>query len=71
MDYTKVNVEDVSLYATAKNNTLIFECLECVKTEEKETNQGLKKFFQNKYWFCDGGINKFYLMYWKDVYSYE
>ena len=54
-------------YATFKDSTLTFKCVHCNKNYEKEFDDDLP----NTYRFCDGDINRFFLMLRKGVYSYK
>ena len=49
----------------------MFNCLKCSKSYKKHFTEYLIKRFANTYEFCDGDINKFFLMLRKGVYLYE
>ena len=51
-------------HVSSKDELLIFCCLHCSKSHEKEFNKDL----MNTYEFCDGDINKFCLMLRKGLY---
>ena len=54
-----------------KDEQLIFRCLGCKKSYKKDFNTELIKRFANIYEFCNGDINKFFLLLRKCVYPYE
>ena len=56
---------------SAKDNQLIFQCLECKKNYQKHFNKKLIKRFENKYQFCNGDINNFVLLLGKNIYPHE
>ena len=63
-------------YMSAKDNQLIFQCLEDNSIEgkrnyKKDCSKELIKRFANTYKFCNGEINKFILWLKKGVYPYE
>ena len=58
-------------YISAKDNQLIFKCLNCNKNHNKEFNDDLINRFASTYELCDGDINKFILLLTKGVYLYE
>ena len=53
-----------------KNNRLHYKCKECSDESYKSINR-LNKKFPNTYRFCNGDVNKFYLLLRKGVYPYE
>ena len=53
-----------------KNGRLNFKCKECKKSYTKLTNEALKNF-STFYKFCNGDLDKFFLLLWKAVYPYE
>ena len=53
-----------------KNDKLHYKCIECKKGQFKPIN-GLIKKFPKIYQFCNGKINKFFLLLRKGVYPYE
>ena len=57
-------------YILAKNNQLIFKCLNCNKNHNKDLNKDLINRFVSTYEFCDEDINKFILLLRKGVYRY-
>ena len=58
-------------YMTTKNEQLSFRCFRCKKKYEKDFNKELIQRFGNIYEFCNGDLNKFFLLSRKDVYPYE
>ena len=58
-------------FVNAMNETLIFECVNCIKEYKKEFNKKLIERFSNVYEFCDYDINKFMILLRKGVYPYE
>ena len=58
---------------SAEDNQLIFKCLKCNKSYNKEFNEDLTKIliFASTYEFCDKDINKLILLLRKGVYHYE
>ena len=58
-------------YISAKNNWLIFKCIECSKKHEKRFDKDLIERFVSICAFCDGDINKFILLLRKEIYPYE
>ena len=58
-------------YVIIKDNQLIFRCFSCKKNYEKDFNKELIQRFANIYEFCNGDLNKFILLFRKDVYLYE
>ena len=54
-----------------KYKSLIFECLICNKSNNKDFNIDLIKRFINTYEFCGGEINKFISLLRKGIYPYE
>ena len=58
-------------YVTIKDNRLIFRCFSCKKNYEKDFNKELIQRFVNMYEFCNGDLNKFFLLLRKGVYPYE
>ena len=57
-------------YMKVMDETLIFRCFNCKKTE-KEINKELKERFASTYKFCNNYLNKFVMLLRKGVYSYE
>ena len=45
-----------------KSEFLVFSCSHCRKSYEEKFYKGSIKHFANIYGFCNGNINKFYLM---------
>ena len=58
-------------YITANNGLLTFKCVDCKKTYEKNFNKDLSKISECTHQFCDGDINKCWIMFQKAVYPYE
>ena len=56
---------------TVNDVSLVFKCVECNKTYEKEFDGDLTKRSENKYRFCDSDIDKFCLMFQEGVYPYN
>ena len=54
-----------------KDKSLIFECLICNKSNNKDFNIDLIKIFINTYEFCGGKIKKFILLLRKGIYPYD
>ena len=53
-----------------KNGRLNYKCKECKKSYTKVTNESNKNFpTLNK--FCNGNLNKFFLLLRKGIYPYE
>ena len=57
-------------YMTAEDSLLIFKCMDCNKTYEKEFDEDLLKIFKNTYRFCDRDLNKLFLILGKGFYPY-
>ena len=53
-----------------KNKRLHYKCKECSDESYKSIN-GLNKKFPKAYQFCNGDVNKFFLLLRKGVYPYE
>ena len=53
-----------------KNGRLNYKCKECKKSHTKLTNESIKNF-PSLYKFCNGDLNKFFLLLRKGVYPYE
>ena len=53
-----------------KNGRLNYKCKECKKSYTKLTNESIKNF-PTLYKFCNGDLNKFFLLLRKGVYPYE
>ena len=66
-----VNCKSCLDYMRAKNEKLIFKCLNCKQNYEKDFNKELIKRFANTYEFCNKNLNKFILLLRKCVYPYE
>ena len=58
-------------YMSVKDDQLIFRCLKCNKTYEKQFNKELINRFASTYEFCDKYINKFILLLRNGVCPYE
>ena len=54
-----------------EGSLLLFSCLYCNESYEKQFKKYLAKRFGSIYKFCDGNISKFCLMLKKGVYFYE
>ena len=63
---TKLNCEFVGF----KNGRLNYKCKECKKSCPKVTN-GSSKNFPTLYKFCNGDLNKYFLLLRKGIYPYE
>ena len=53
-----------------KNGRLNYKCKECKESYTKLANESIKTF-PTLYKFCNGNINKFFLLLRKDIYPYE
>ena len=53
-----------------KNGRLNYKCKECKKSYTKVTNESTKNF-PTLYKFCNGDLNKFFLLLRKGIYPYE
>ena len=53
-----------------KNGRLNYKCKECKKSHTKLTNESNKNF-PTLYKFCNGDLNKFFLLLRKSIYLYE
>ena len=53
-----------------KNGRLNYKCKECKKSYTKLTNESIKNF-PTLYKFCNGDLNKFFLLLRKGIYPYE
>ena len=53
-----------------KNNRLNYRCKECNKTSTKSPNEAIKNF-PILYKFCNGDLDRFFLLLGKGVYPYE
>ena len=62
----KVNCEFVGF----KNGRLNYKCKECKKSYTKVANESIKNF-PTLYKFCNGDLNKFFLLLRKGIYPYE
>ena len=58
-------------FVNTMNETLIFECVNCIKEYKKDINNKLKERFSNVYEFCNHDMNKFITLLRKGVYPYE
>ena len=62
----KLNCEFIEF----KNGRLKYKCKECKKSYTKVAN-GSTKNFPTLYKFCNGDLNKFFLLLRKGIYPYE
>ena len=53
-----------------KNGILNYKCKECKKSYTKLTNESIKNFI-TLYKFCNGDLNRFFLLLRKGIYPYE
>ena len=53
-----------------KNGRLNYKCKECKKSYTKVANESIKNF-PTLYKFCNGDLNKFFLLLRKGIYPYE
>ena len=53
-----------------KNGRLNYKCKECKKSYTKLTNESIKNF-PTLYNFCNGDLDKFFLLLRKGIYPYE
>ena len=53
-----------------KNGSLNYKCKECKKSYTKLTNKSIKNF-PTLYKFCNGDLDKFFLLLRKGIYPYE
>ena len=53
-----------------KNGRLNYKCKECKKSHTKLANESIKNF-PTLYKFCNGDLNKFFLLLKKGIYPYE
>ena len=53
-----------------ENGKLKYKCKECKKSYTKVTNESIKNF-PTLYKFCNGDLNKFFLLLRKDIYPYK
>ena len=53
-----------------KNGKLNYKCKECKTSYTKVTNESIKNF-PTLYKFCNGDLNKFFLLLRKGIYPYE
>ena len=53
-----------------KNGRLNYKCKECKKSYTKLANESIRNF-TTLYKFCNGDINKFFLLLRKGIYPYE
>ena len=58
-------------YMTTKDEKLIFTWFTCKKNYKKGFNKELIEIYANIYEFCNGDLNKFILLFRKDVYPHE
>ena len=58
-------------FVRAKDEKLIFKCIDCEKEYEKEFNKELIERFANTYKFCDNDLDNFIMLLRKGVYPYE
>ena len=58
-------------FISIKGDQLIFRCFECKKNYKKDFKKELIKGFEDTHKFCNGDINKFFLLLRKGVYPYE
>ena len=56
---------------TVNDGSLVFKCVDWKENHDKEFDKDLVKRFENTYTFCERDINKFCLILWKGIYSYE
>ena len=56
-------------YMTTKDEQLIFRCFRCKKNYKKNLNKELIQRFANIYEFCNGDLNKFYVVIKKECLS--
>ena len=68
IERNKINSE--YCFAGLKNDRLIYKCKECRKECKRPTTK-LKEKFPGIYQFCDGDLNKLFLLLRKGVYPYE
>ena len=65
-NYKRKNCKSCFDYISAKNNKLIFKCIECF-----QKHKDLIERFENTFKFCNRDINEFILLLRKGVYPYE
>ena len=53
-----------------KNGRLNYKCKECKKSYTKVANESIKNF-PTLYKFCNGDLNKFFVLLRKGIYSYK
>ena len=63
---TRLNCEFIGF----KNGRLNYKCKECKKSYTKVANESIKNF-PTLYKFCNGDLNKFFLLLRKGIYPYE
>ena len=66
----KIKIISECCFIGLKNNKLIYKCKEC-KEEWKRPLNKLIENFPSIYQFCDGNLNKFFILQRKGVYPYE
>ena len=64
------NIKSQSEFIGFKNDRLNYRCKECNGTSTKSVNDLVEKF-PRTYKFCNGNLNKFFLLIRKGVYPYE
>ena len=58
-------------YESAKDNLVKYKCTPCNKDYSNKIDEELKKQFKNTFKFSNNDINKFIMLFRKDVYPYE
>ena len=58
-------------YILTKDEFIIYLCLKCSRIYKKHFNKYLIKRFENTYEFCDGDINRFWLILRNVVFPHE
>ena len=58
-------------YGSVKDNLIKHKCLSCNKDYSNKTDEELNKWFKNTFKFSNNDINKFILLFTKDVCPYK
>ena len=62
----KIKINSECCFVWLKNNTLIYKCKECKEEWERPINELIENF-PSVYQFCNGNLNKFFMLLRKGV----
>ena len=66
----KIKINSECCFVGLKNNRLVYKCKKCKEEWKISINESIKKF-PCIYQFCNGDLNKFFILLRKSVFPYE